>query len=117
MSDYEDYPAKRGGWGAGLFLFAIALVAVGTYVHFQIEPFVTINGVREELSLGQVIGGLVAGVIGLVVGLVAGLFGLGVGLAGAGLGLFITVGVLVGPFLLAWLIFKSMRRNKSFEEG
>lgn len=120
---------RSSGSGMGLWalLFVIvALIAAGTWGAYTYgEGVFTIDGrTISELEPWEVIGGVIIGILGLLVGLVAGAIGLVVGLiaavasialglAGVAVGLFITAGTLLGPFLLIAAIILLMRRRQS----
>ena len=103
----------------------IAVIAAGVWaVYTYGEGHVIIDGrTVSELEPWEIIGGVIAGVIALIVGLTVGLIGLIIGLVamvisivlgliGVMAGLFITIGTLLGPFLLLAAIILLMRRNK-----
>lgn len=105
-------------------LLLVAVVAAGVWAVYQYgDGQVMVNGRSvEDLQPWEVVGAVIIGIIGLVVGLAAGAVGLVIGLVGAVLaivvgfigvaaGLFITAGVLLGPFLLIAAIFLLFRRR------
>ena len=118
---------QRGNSSAATLVLVIfvLLVAAGTWAVYQYggDADVIINGKSlEELQPWEVIGAVVIGIVGLIVGLAAGLVGLLIGLVamvvsivlgliGVAAGLFITAGVLMGPFLLLAAIILLMRRQ------
>ncbi len=118
--------AQRGnasGVVMAIFVFII-IVAAGVWaVYTYGEGHIQINGRGvDELELWEVIGGVIAGIIGLFVGLIFGAVGLLIGLvalvlslalavAGVAAGLFISIGTMLGPFLLLAAIILLMRRQ------
>lgn len=124
--------AQRGnasGIVLAIFVFAIVVAAGVWAVYTYGEGHVQINGRGlEDLELWEVIGGVVAGIVGLFIGLVFGAVGLLIGLiaiilsivlavAGVAVGLFISIGTILGPFLLLAAIILLMRRQSSSGGG
>ena len=123
MDEVEERRSGGGVWKFLLFLMVVA-VAMGTYSVYQWgDGVITING-REisDLQPWEVVGGVAIGIVGLIVGLLAGAVGIMIGLGAALLaislallgvlsGVFITAGVLLGPFLLLAAIILLMRRR------
>lgn len=129
MSEVE---AKRGGGGGVLkfmlFLIIVA-IALGTFAMYQYgaEWGVTVNGQTvDELQPWEVVGGVIIGIVGLIIGLLGGAIGLLIGLgaalvaialafAGVMVGLFVTAGIVLGPFLLLAAIILLARRKSQPE--
>ncbi|MEE4210538.1 MAG: hypothetical protein V2I43_14895 [Parvularcula sp.] len=117
---------KRGGGAMKFALFImimlVAAASVAVY-HFGADGSIMINGRGvDQLAWWEVVGGVLIGLVGLVIGLAGGAIGLVVGLLAAFLaialsllgifaGLFITAGVVLGPFLLIAAIIILMRRR------
>ncbi|MEM9840685.1 MAG: hypothetical protein AAF830_16230 [Pseudomonadota bacterium] len=127
MDEIEERRSGGGVWKFLLFLMIVA-VAMGTYAAYQWgDGYIEINGRgMEDLEVWEVIGGVIIGILGLIVGLAAGAVGLLIGLAATILalalamlgilsGLFITAGVVLGPFLLLAAVILLMRRRKNPE--
>jgi len=127
MEEIEEQRSGGGFWKFLLFLMILAVVG-GTVAAYQWgEGFIYINdrGI-EDLQPWEVAGGVVIGILGLIVGLFAGAIGLLIGLGAAILaialamlgifsGLFITAGVLLGPFLLLAAVILLARRRSNPE--
>ncbi|NRA30990.1 MAG: hypothetical protein HRU11_12115 [Parvularculaceae bacterium] len=126
----EEIEERRSGGGVWKFLLFLVILAVagGTFAVYQWgDGFIYINDKGlEDLQPWEVVGGVIIGILGLIVGLVAGAIGLLIGLGAALLaialamlgifsGLFITAGVLLGPFLLLAAIILMMRRRTNPE--
>ncbi|GGY40715.1 hypothetical protein [Parvularcula lutaonensis] len=124
MEEIEDRRGGGGVWKFLLFLMVVA-VALGTYAvyHFGADADIYINGrTVDELQPWEVVGGVIIGIFGLIIGLIGGAIGLLIGLGAAILaialamlgimtGLFITAGVILGPFLLIAAIILLLRRR------
>lgn len=123
----DEIEVRRGGGGALKFVLFLLIVAIaaGTYVAYQYgsDWNLTVNGrTIDDLQPWEVVGGVIIGILGLIVGLVGGVVGILIGLAatvvalalafgGVAIGLFITAGVLLGPFLLLAAIILLARRK------
>ncbi|MEM1381618.1 MAG: hypothetical protein AAGH41_13440 [Pseudomonadota bacterium] len=127
MEEIEERRSGGGVWKFLLFLMIVA-VAMGTYAAYQWgDGVVTINDrAISEFQPWEVVGGVIIGILGLLVGLLAGVIGLLIGLGAAILaislamlgilsGVFITAGVLLGPFLLLAAVILLMRRRTNPE--
>lgn len=127
MEEIEERRSGGGVWKFLLFLVILA-VAAGTFAAYQWgDEVIYINGRGiEDLQPWEVVGGVAIGILGLIVGLLAGVIGLLIGLGAALLaislamlgifsGLFITAGVLLGPFLLLAAIILLARRRTNPE--
>ncbi|MGV6820440.1 MAG: hypothetical protein ACWA5T_08070 [Parvularcula sp.] len=102
----------------------IALVAIGTWAAYHYGgDHISINGRGvSELEPWEVVGGVIIGILGAVFGLMMGAFGLVIGLiamvasivlalAGVAVGLFVSAGTLLGPFLLLAAIILLLRKQ------
>ncbi len=112
INQTDDLAPRRINLAGPLLVIMILLFVAGFFVHYQIEPIVHLDGRSETLAPWEVAGGLIVGLAGLIVGLFVAFIGIVVALGATGLGLLIAVGTVVGPFLLAWLIFKAISNNK-----
>lgn len=129
----DEVQVRRGGGGAVLkFMLFLIVVAIagGTYVAYTYgaDWGVTINGETiDDLQPWEVVGGVIIGILGLIIGLVGGVLGLLIGLAaalvaialafgGIAFGLFITAGVILGPFLLLAAVILLIRRSSAEPE-
>lgn len=126
----EELEERRSGGGIWKFLLFVTIVAVamGTFAAYQWgDGYVYINdrGI-EDLQPWEVVGGVIIGLLGLIVGLLAGAVGILIGIGAAVLaislamlgilsGVFITAGVLLGPFLLLAALILLMRRRTNPE--
>jgi hypothetical protein len=117
---------KKGGGALKFALFImimlVAAASVAVY-HFGADGAIMIDGrTVDQLAWWEVVGGVLIGFVGLFLGLAGGLIGLVIGLGAAFVaialsllgifaGLFITAGVVLGPFLLIAAIIILMRRR------
>lgn len=103
----------------------LILTAIGTAAAYNYgEGHLIIDGrTVSEMQPWEVVGGVIAGIIGLIVALVLGVAGLIIGIlammialalafAGVAVGLFISAGTVLGPFLLLAAIILLLRRNR-----
>ncbi|WP_031554435.1 hypothetical protein [Parvularcula oceani] len=107
----------------GAAIFAILTVSLTVAAYRFGEGVVYIDGrTISDFSLFEVTGGAAAGVVGLVIGLgaalvaiaaalIATVLSLGVAALGVGFGLFVTLGVVTGPILLALIIGVLIKRR------
>lgn len=118
--------AQRGS-GTGLMvtlLLIVGVIALGTWAAYTYgDSHIVIDGRSvDQLEPWEVVGGVILGIVGLVIGLTMGAIGLLIGLvamvgslalafAGIAVGLFITAGVVLGPFLLLAAIILLVRRG------
>lgn len=128
----QNLQSQRGNSGGVMLIVIlfIAIVAAGTWAAYTYgEGHVMIDGrTISELEPWEVVGGVILGILGLFIGLTMGILGLLIGLiaavvsivlalAGVFVGLFITAGTLLGPFLLLAAIILLMRRKKDDDEA
>lgn len=124
----DEIEERRSGGGVWKFLLFLMIVAMGTYAAYQWgDGAIYIDGRSvSDLQPWEVVGGVIIGILGMIVGLAAGAVGLLIGLAATVLalalamlgilsGLFITAGVLLGPFLLLAAVILLMRRKSQPE--
>lgn len=125
MREVTEAPRRGGGLWKFLLFIMIVAVALGTFAvyHYGADASISINGRSvDDLQPWEVVGGVIIGIIGLIIGLLGGAIGLLIGLSAAVLavalaflgiaaGLFITAGVVLGPFLLIAAIILLVRRR------
>jgi hypothetical protein len=113
-----------------ILLVFIGLIVAGTWAAYTHgEGHIYIDGrTVSELEPWEVVGGVIIGIFGAIIGLAGGALGLIIGLAatvvafalglmGVAAGLFITAGVVLGPFLLIAAIILLMRRGQGGASG
>lgn len=129
MEEVEVRRSSGGGVLKFMLFLIVVAIALGTFAAYQYggEWGMTINGATiDQLQPWEVVGGVIIGIIGLILGLVGGAIGLLVGLAaaavaialafgGIAIGLFLTAGVVLGPFLLLAAIILLARRKSEPE--
>jgi len=126
-------PKKRPHAWRNATVIVLILVAVGTWAfyHYGAEYDITIDGRSiDQLQPWEVVGGVLLAIMGTAIAIIGGLIALIVGLAaavialllaaaGIAVGLFFTLGTLLGPALLAvgviMLIQRSKRKNRAIK--
>ncbi len=117
-------PKKTSHVWRNATLLVLALVAFGTWWVYQYGgEHVSINGhTIDQLQPWEVVGGVLLAIIGTAIAIIGGLIALIIGLAatvialllaagGVAVGLFFTLGTLLGPALLAVAIIMLIQRG------